>query len=71
MNDLRERLADALYEAFGRDIARVNFEHAADALMPIVREAVREAAEEVAESSEAGGLVLPSEIDDIVRRVCG
>ena len=48
---LEERVADALYEAFGGDIDRVNMSHAARAITPLVLE---EAAR-VAEATQFGG----------------
>lgn len=45
---LRDEMAKTMYEAFGGDIARVNFEHAADALMPLVERALTAERERVA-----------------------
>lgn len=44
---VRDEMAKTMYEAFGGDIARVNFEHAADALMPIVERVAREVREKI------------------------
>lgn len=66
---VRDEMAEAMYQAFGGDIARVNFEGAADALMPLVERVAREAA--VQGWHAPAGFGTDEDFDAIARRVVG